>query len=250
MIIAKECFLAYHSIFKFKILDGFRRLTYALAITVAIGMLLHSLTVYAFSLAREIKYHEEIYRQRLIEQSNELAQAQNPDATIQVLERLLRIYPDDSRNYHAQRRVATVKAHQDVSNQLMSRADSLKVKGSTRNSLELYRAAVEVWPSNSLAQRNIVAYHAELRSDQDSIESLYDRCKEDKFSDFNEKEIKRLKFVFRDTSVIFEALRRNSSDPVFARRVLAQICNNPLSFRSKEEYFSDLKRNLFGDKYE
>jgi hypothetical protein len=57
MIIAKECFLAYHSIFKFKILDGFRRLTYALAITVAIGMLLHSLTVYAFSLAREIKYH-------------------------------------------------------------------------------------------------------------------------------------------------------------------------------------------------
>lgn len=245
--IAKECFLAYYAIFRLQIFSGVARLCLAILLSVSVALLLQSFMVYTFSIAREFKYHEEIQRQRLIERANKAeSQSGDPEAAISHLNDMLRMFPDDVRNGYAERHIGTIEAYKEVSSELVARARLLQLNGSARRSIELYRAALDVWPHDKVARAELLKYRDQVQSEKAVIAMLYTRCRNGSFADFDAAKIRNLEFALRDPEVIARLIEQNGVGAPSSMRVLALVCAEPLEFDSEDAYFDALKQELFG----
>lgn len=247
-IISVECFVAYHLIFRTHVVMGVSVICVVTCFSISVGIFLQSLSVYGFSIVREVKYHKEIYRQTLVEHANELARDSNPQKSLPTLERIIHVFPDDERNRVAKKKIDAIRKYVRVSNEIFSRALVLENRKNLKRAIELYRTALEVWPHNTDAKNKLRQHFYRFNESKSSFYKLYDRCATGNFRDFTEDDARELEFIFRNPDYILNILRQEQADDNSrsVSRVVLSLCEKPLSIETNDLYYNYISNDLFG----
>ncbi len=200
---------------------------------------------YGFSVARQIKYNEEISRQIAVERVNDIDAAEGPLASAEALRALVARYPDQDRNGVIERRIAKIEAANALAATLNSEAAAMSDMGLHKRALELYRLATEAFPTDRRAAEAVKEYERKFEEQREQLAGLYRLCG-DRSPDALASAIGSLTLLFWDPEAVVAEL--SDADPERRERAIGMACHRASGAWSSEDLVATVQADLFGER--
>ena len=237
--VAKMAFAAFYSIRHMSFRKFFIFIPCFALLIIGLSNLMHGTAVYAFSLAREVKYLSEIGRQTLVQKANQLENNAGFGSSIPILELIVKRYPGDDRNPAIVKRIEVIRNAEILSTKLLGIANTEYKNGKYLSAAGLYWSAYQVFPKDGVAAKQLLELDRQLSDRENSVKKVYTACEAGHFPTQNDMREIAAYILLEPTILKISSKQKNNEG--MRSNFKQSLCVEVLRIASAEEYYEALR---------